>query len=158
MQRAAAQGSMMANRRGLMNSSMAAGAAQSAMIDAALPVASQDASQNFKAALQQNDTDHQRWLANLDASTQTSIANMNDATRREIANLQASSKDRDNIAAMVTAAQQIYSNEWSTVINNSNIPAYEREKYFVHLQKMLSQQITLIEGMYGVNLDWAEAL
>ena len=59
---------------------------------------------------------------------------------------------------MVTAAQEIYSRKWSTVINNPDIPADEREKYFVHLQSMLGQQISLIEGMYGVNLDWAEAL
>ena len=43
------------------------------------------------------------------------------------------------------------------MINNANIPADERERYFVHLQNMLSQQINLIEGMYGVNLDWASA-
>ena len=43
MQRARYQGMATANRRGLLNSSLAAGTAQAAMIDAALPIAQQDA-------------------------------------------------------------------------------------------------------------------
>lgn len=43
MKRAAMQGKQMANSRGLLNSSMAAGAAQGAMIDRAAPIAIQDA-------------------------------------------------------------------------------------------------------------------
>ena len=42
MQRAATQGKQFANNRGLLNSSMAGGAAQGAMIDRATPIASQD--------------------------------------------------------------------------------------------------------------------
>ena len=45
MKRAANQGSQVANSRGLLNSSMAAGASQGAMIDRAAPIASQDSSQ-----------------------------------------------------------------------------------------------------------------
>jgi hypothetical protein len=43
MKRARSQGRQAANRRGLLNSSMAAGAAQASAIDAALPIASQQA-------------------------------------------------------------------------------------------------------------------
>lgn len=46
MKRAATQGKQFANQRGLLNSSMAAGAAQGAMIDAAMPAAQQDAGYN----------------------------------------------------------------------------------------------------------------
>ena len=48
MDRAAFRGTQMANRRGMLNSSMAAGAAQASAIDAALPIAQQDASTFFK--------------------------------------------------------------------------------------------------------------
>lgn len=44
MKRAETFGKQQANKRGLLNSSMAAGAAQGSMIDAAMPVAQQDAS------------------------------------------------------------------------------------------------------------------
>lgn len=59
MQKAKASGNQYANSRGLINSSMAAGAAQSAMMDYAMPIASQDAgtynnfaSQKYGAELQ----------------------------------------------------------------------------------------------------------
>ena len=48
MQSAATRGLQYANQRGLMNSSMGAEASQKAAIDAALPIASQDASQAFQ--------------------------------------------------------------------------------------------------------------
>jgi hypothetical protein len=48
MQRAATQGTQYANQRGLLNSSMAAGAAQGAMIDRATPIAQQDAQQAWQ--------------------------------------------------------------------------------------------------------------
>lgn len=49
MQRAKTSGLQMANRRGLLNSSIAVGAAQNAVIDAATPIASQDASTAARA-------------------------------------------------------------------------------------------------------------
>lgn len=55
MQQAKTQGLKVANRRGLLNSSMAAGATQEAMLDKALPIASQDASQAFQKNMQAND-------------------------------------------------------------------------------------------------------
>jgi hypothetical protein len=53
MQRAAAQGQMGAASRGLANSSLAVGAAQTAVLDAATPIASADAS-TLAAAARQN--------------------------------------------------------------------------------------------------------
>lgn len=49
MQMAQTQGLQQANRRGLLNSSMAVGEAQKAVFGAALPIASQDASASFQA-------------------------------------------------------------------------------------------------------------
>lgn len=48
MQAAATEGLKIANRRGLLNSSIAAGASTGAALDRALPIASQDASQDFQ--------------------------------------------------------------------------------------------------------------
>lgn len=47
MQAARTEGLKVANRRGLLNSSMAAGATQASMLQAALPIAQQEASQDF---------------------------------------------------------------------------------------------------------------
>lgn len=48
MQAAQTEGLKIANRRGLLNSSIAAGASTGAALDRALPIASQDASQDFQ--------------------------------------------------------------------------------------------------------------
>ena len=52
MQRAAARATDQANSRGLLNSSIAAGAAQGAVIDAATPIASQDAESRNQMTMQ----------------------------------------------------------------------------------------------------------
>ncbi|TFH85275.1 DUF4214 domain-containing protein [Billgrantia azerbaijanica] len=64
MQRAANQGTQQAARRGLLNSSMAAGAAQGAMIDRALPIASQDAQTYSRQALANQDATNRFALTN----------------------------------------------------------------------------------------------
>ena len=48
MQAARTEGLKVANRRGLLNSSIAAGATQTAMLQAALPIAQQEAAQDFQ--------------------------------------------------------------------------------------------------------------
>lgn len=60
MQRAATSGMQYGNSRGLLNSSMAAGAAQGAMIDRATPIAQQDASQAWQRQNQSLDHQNQR--------------------------------------------------------------------------------------------------
>jgi hypothetical protein len=65
MQRTATQGAQAANQRGLLNSSMAAGAAQGAMIDRATPIAQQDASTYFQNSQANADRQQQEYMANL---------------------------------------------------------------------------------------------
>lgn len=67
MQRASTQGQQMANQRGLLNSSMAAGAAQGAMIDRAQPFALQDSSNLMQN--QRQDSAAQNEQAMLQSST-----------------------------------------------------------------------------------------
>lgn len=55
MQRAATRGAQSANRRGLLNSSIATTAVEAARIDAALPIASQDSAQGAQYRMQRRD-------------------------------------------------------------------------------------------------------
>jgi hypothetical protein len=71
MQRAAALGEMTANERGLINSSMAAGAAQTAVLDAATPIASADATMYGRAASQNASEANTTARFNADQSGQT---------------------------------------------------------------------------------------
>lgn len=73
MQRAAMQGRQYANSRGLLNSSMAAEAAQGAMIDRATPIAQQDASTYFKNNQANADRSQQAYMANLNYQNQRGL-------------------------------------------------------------------------------------
>lgn len=74
MQRAATQGEQFANSRGLLNSSIAAGASQNAVIDAAAPFALQDAAfagqllQDRQSAALQRDINAPQWLLDVHSS------------------------------------------------------------------------------------------
>lgn len=63
MQRAEQQGLQAANRRGLLNSSIAAGASQGAMMDRALPIAQQDAQMEAQFGQAGQQYDYQRGLS-----------------------------------------------------------------------------------------------
>lgn len=73
MRQAQTSGLQSANRRGLLNSSMAVQAAQGAAYNAAVPIASQEAAQ----AAKEN-------LANLNASTQVNLAKLDTSTRLQL--------------------------------------------------------------------------
>jgi hypothetical protein len=65
--------------------------------------------------------------------------------------------DREKIAALITTAQTNYQSAYQTIINNEQIPAETRDVYLTHISSLLSDQITMVEGMYNVDLDWATA-
>ena len=86
MQRAKYQGIATANSRGLLNSSLAAGAAQAAMIDAALPVAQQDAQTYYDQSRANQDVQNEFYANNLNylqGAEQSAIDRAFDQTQNE---------------------------------------------------------------------------
>jgi hypothetical protein len=75
MRRAAQQGMLTAARRGLQNSSFAAGAAQGAMVDRAAPLAQQDAQTNFQNLRANLDAENR--AAEVSTGRETDIAALN---------------------------------------------------------------------------------
>lgn len=89
MRQASTQGFQMANRRGLLNSSMAIGAAQAARLDRALPIAQQEAGQTHERQqlgrqLQSSDIQQQRDIGARERMQQTDIEAQREAQQREI--------------------------------------------------------------------------
>jgi len=76
MQRAQAHAMEMANNRGLVNSSMAAQAGQSAMIDAATPIAQGNANTYLQHSLADQSAANQMAMTNVSAQNQAAIARM----------------------------------------------------------------------------------
>jgi hypothetical protein len=87
MQQAATSGLQTANDRGMINSSMSAGAAQAATLDYIVPIASQDASQNFTKNMSGLETQQELVLAEFDRETQAMLQKtqiMADAMQAEL--------------------------------------------------------------------------
>lgn len=78
-----------ANDRGLLNSSIATGAADAAAYQTALPIATADAATYAKAAGYNADQSNQFAVKGAELGTQTSIANLNANTNLATANLSA---------------------------------------------------------------------
>lgn len=90
MKQAETQGLMAANKRGLVNSSIAVGAAQAERIKAALPIAQQEASQASQAELQgrqlqSGDVQQQRQITSTEGLAAADIASREKLTGQQIA-------------------------------------------------------------------------
>lgn len=131
---AKAAGLQTANKRGLLNSSMAAGASEGAAISAALPIASQDASQTSQKnlAYQQGGYDKDR---------QTIVT---------------ASADRNAALSAALTANQTYNSAFTDIANNKDIPAVTRDAYIKHLQDTRGTGLDMIQQIYGINLDWGQ--
>ncbi len=166
MKRARARGLQSANARGLSNSTMAAEAGEAAVLDVALPIGSQDAGQKFTSelsaqefgqsrVLQHSEIQNQQWLATLDANTRSQISATQENNRIAIAEMQVGAEDREKIAAMLATAQNNYNQAYTAILNNPDIPSDVRGNYLAHIANMMENQIAVIEGMYGVDLEWS---
>lgn len=133
MQQARTQGLQAANKRGLLNSSMAVGAAQDSTYKVALPIASQEAQQ---------------------AAAMNQLA-MENASQERIAGMNIASNDREKAASLAAAFENSYGEMWRTVASQPDIPADVRNKYLNHINALRDSNLALVEQMYGINLDWA---
>lgn len=114
MKRAETKGKQYANSRGLLNSSMAAGASQGAMIDAAAPIAQQDSNNLMQSALSK-----QQFGQEQDIIDTKAFANMR-------------GQYMDSFTGIVNEANI----NISEIQSNHEIPASEK-------QKMIDQQMSM---------------
>jgi len=132
MQQAKTQATKASNRRGLMNSSMAVTAGLDSGYRAAVPIASQDASQA-----------HQRNMQERDIANQTNIAGMNIAAH-----------DREKSASMATALENSYAEMFRTIGQQHELPSDVRDKYLAHIGAIRDSNMNLVSQMYGIQLTW----
>ena len=133
MQQAQTAGLSYANKRGLGNSSLAAQASQNAVISAATPIASQNAAQ----------------------ISQRNLAAQGIFSNEKIAGMNVASNDREKADAAVAALESNYTQQFNSIMNNTAIPAAQRQKYLDHLMALRSSTYSLIEQLYGIDLTWA---
>ncbi len=116
------QGERSAAKRGLMNSSIAAGSGQSAAIAAALPIASQDASTNAAKNTQQAEFVNQTKLNEQTIAGQKDLATLNNdaelARQKEAQGFQLTQQERDNIAQMDRLNASLSSSERQALLQS----------------------------------------
>lgn len=125
-----------ANKRGLLNSSIAAGAGEDAALRVALPIASQEAGQ----------------------AAQKNLASITTGSSEKIAGLNVAAHDRQYLASYTAELQKKYGAMFSEIIKNNDLPAAARNKYYEHVSALRDTDLNLAEQIYGVNLDWTSSV
>lgn len=166
-----------AERRGLLSSSIAAGAGEAAAIRAALPIASQEAQQASQSQLQAEGAQQRGTLLAQDIAGQRQIqteaagqkqellaadiagkevlANLDISSKERIANLNVASHDRDRAMSAAAVMESGYSDMFRTITASPDIPAETREKYLTHIAAIRDSSLNLVEQFYNVDLTWS---
>ena len=130
MRQARTEGMKQANRRGIMNSSIGIGAAQSEALKVAAPIAGQEAQDRMQR----------------DVQAQTLAA------QREQAMAELASKERGNLADNFSTQMANYQQALSNTLNNENIPAATRAAVQQSLRDQLNYGLGWMQKLYGVTI------
>lgn len=132
MRSAAGIGMGIANRRGLVNSSIGEGAATSSVLGAAVPIASQESQQTYGKNVQQ----------------------MNNTAQANLTAAQIASSDRQALATQVGQAGGDYTTGLANTLTNDKIPAGTRSVAQQSILDTQNARIAALQRLYGVDLSW----
>jgi hypothetical protein len=164
-QNARVEGMRFANRRGLLNSSIAGQAAQQAVLGVALPIASQEAQQENQRVIQLRDqafsgdqAERERQQAQLLQRNQLASSDRQFFSRlaeERAANLRGLEGERQRgAAALAASAEQNYATIFSNIANNDRIPAQAREQLLAQAARQRESTLRLVRQIYGIQLQW----
>jgi len=160
MQRATTEGLQFANKRGLLNSSMAAGATQAARIDAALPIAQQDAQTYWGQQQLNQNAQNQFGLATHQGDVQRQLADQ--GYQQDVGLIGAQAQAQEQLSASdqlrdleKMAAEQGYTLEQMAKQQGLDIGVL-REQALLQEDASSADQVRLLEQMatsQGYTLD-----
>lgn len=174
MRKAAATGLQHANRRGLLNSSLAGQAAQSAMLDQIVPIASQTSDQGFRRGLQESEFEftgsesekeralkldivqREEALQREKIASDETIATADRSLRKTIASDQISANDRRGAESMINNAYRDYENALQSIMSNPDLSSEDRNKLLTNAKNMLTAKMDYATELYGTVFDWPE--
>lgn len=175
MQLAASRASQAANDRGLLNSSLAVGAAQNAVMDAATPIATADSNainQNnqFNAANRQqvnlqNATQAQRTSelntaadnaaigTNTENQMRTNLANLDVSSKAFLDSLDNKTKQQIQTSANAATLFNSYSQQAAAIMTSPNLDAAGKQQALANLQTLLKDGIAAQDAVSGLNIS-----
>ena len=122
-----------AESRGLLNTSIATTAGESAALSAALPIASQDAAFSAQHVLQR----------------------LGNESKERIAHMNVQSHDRDRAMSAAAVYEGQYADMFRVISTAPDIPAAQRDKFLTHIAAIRDSTLNLVEQLYNVDLTWA---
>lgn len=162
---ARSSGERFANRRGLLNSSIAGQAAQQAIVNVALPIASQESSQENQRVIQGRDqrftagqTQLEREQARFLQDRQLASSDRQFFGRlgeERAANLRGLESERQRgAAALAATAEQNFTTIFTNIANNTQIPQQAREQLLAQASRQRESSLRLIRQIYGIQIQW----
>ena len=136
------QGLLSAGRRGLMNSSIAAGAAQAATVERALPIAQQDAATHLRAAEANQQALNRAKEFGASAKNVAELQNAVEANKLDALNAQLGTDVSKFNAAQRNEAENLAA-QMQTAVNQGNAEAYNKaQQQFAELQTRADMEAT----------------
>lgn len=176
MKAAETYGLQTANKRGLLDSSIAVGAAQGEMIKAATPIATADA-----GALQQQQTakvqgDIQGNLYGTQAGYSSKLSEQeagqkmgleeysqgqaNERQRQELANkstlaqMDVANREKTTLSQGVASMGQVFAEHVANIQRDPEVSTSAKTEAIASLQKAYKSNVDSLAGIYGVQIDW----
>lgn len=154
MTQARTQGLQQGNRRGLLNSSMAVGAAQDSAYRAALPIAQQEAQQAAARNSQSIDIGARERMQETDINYQTAERALDRELQERIASWNLASSDQNAAAQMLTNMEGMYQDGYRSIMANPNLSSSARADQIKSMQRLRDTQLDFVQQMYSIDLDW----
>lgn len=126
------RGAQVANRRGLLNSSLGVQAGEAAVLDVALPIASQQAAQ----------------------INQRNLAGGQIASTERIAASNVASFEREKATAALAQFDTNFQTSFNAISTNPDLPAETRTSFLKHIGAIRDSNFNLVEQLYNIDLVW----
>lgn len=164
LERARAGAAQTANARGLLNSSMAAGAGEAAAIDAALPIASADASVYGTASRDNQAAANQGLALNSDALNKSSLSaaeganalqlqNVRGGQATQLADIEANYKQ---LIQASSSAGSLYSDATKmigAIMSDTSTSTVQKQQAVDRISQMLNSGLTLVGAINNLDLS-----
>ena len=130
------RGAQVANRRGLLNSSLGVQAGEAAVFDVALPIASQQAAQIHQSNLQG------RQIGSTERIAASNVASF----------------EREKATAALTVFDASFQNSFNAISTDENLPAATRTTFLKHIGAIRDSNFNLVQQLYNIDLVWQSAV
>lgn len=152
LERARAGATATANSRGLINSSMAAGAGEAAVIDAALPIAAQDAQTNWNSTTLNQTAKNQAGQFNATASNALNLQVLKGDQAQRITTID---NEYKNLLQTNTLAANLYGgslNAMTAIATSSTMDSASKQVALDNMTLWLDAGLGLVGGISGYDL------